>query len=209
MTFNIVLPLNIVKSSTRLRKQQIFIEYKEFASVPNHPAFTDIPKPWQFPNTQSFLTRHENIHALWDCSDIRKGIKELAQHLDSDWPEWAATRTNAFGTIISDLFAHFLSWLNSLPAHARSGNVGSAFEQHLFAEAEARHTLEFWCDSGVPPPSWFHLSQKAEKWIMNPGQPVIPKAKGRPSWRYYHEMMKSDGSWTVVEALPEGGWVYV
>ncbi|KAF8755114.1 hypothetical protein RHS01_05442 [Rhizoctonia solani] len=151
-------------------------------AVPKHP---ELPHP-----------PREHPCAL-DYSDIRKGVKELAQHLDSDWPEWARP------------IRSFLSWLNSLPAHARSGNVGSAFEQHLFAEAEARHTLEFWCDSGVPPPSWFHLSQKGEKWIMNPGQPVIPKAKGRPSWRYYHEMMKSDGSWTVVEALPEGGWVYV
>lgn len=96
MTLTAVLPLKIVKSPTRLRKQQIFLECKEFASVPNHPAFASIPKPWQFPNTQRFLTDHNNIHALWDRSDIRKGVKELALQLDAEWPEWAVS----FGTPI-------------------------------------------------------------------------------------------------------------
>ncbi|KAH7339003.1 hypothetical protein B0J17DRAFT_628357 [Rhizoctonia solani] len=209
MTLTTILPLKIIRSSTRLRKQQIFVECKKFASVPNHPAFASIPKPWQFPNTQRFLTNHNNIYVLWDKTDIRKGVKELALQLDTEWPEWAATRTNAFGIVISDLFAQFLSWLGSLPTHSKSGTIGSEFEQLLFAEAEARHTLGYWCKAGTPPPSWFHLSKNGEKVMINPGQPVIPKANGKPSWRYYHEMMKSDGSWMVVEALPEGGWVYV
>lgn len=104
-----------------------------------------------------------------------------------------------------------MPWLEELPSHIKSGEVCSRFEKLLIAEAESRHTLKFWIDTNVPPPSWFHLSTKEEKVMMNPGHPVIPKSKskGIPSWRYYHQLAMAGDSDIALEALPEGGWVYV
>ncbi|CAE6427698.1 unnamed protein product [Rhizoctonia solani] len=209
MSSTAALPIRAVKTSTCLRRQYIFAECKEFASVPNHPALASIPKPRQFPDTQRFLAERDNVYALWDRTDIQKGVKELALQLDAEWPEWAATRTNAFGIIISDLFTHFLARLSALPTHAKSGTVTSEFEQHLFVEAEARHTLEYWHKIGTPPPAWFHLSKDGEKVIINPGQPTTSEANGKPSWRSCHETMKSGGSRLIAEGPLEGEWVYV
>jgi hypothetical protein len=120
-----------------------------------------------------------------------------------------ATRTNVFGLLLSDLFGRFIPWLKTLLIHIKSTDVCARFERYFFSEAESRHTLQFWCHTNTPPPDWFHLSKNGGKVIMDPGHPVILKTKGVPSWRDYHGMMMSDKSWQVVEALPEGGWVYV
>lgn len=203
-----VLPLNILSKESRLRKQAMFLEFKELAAIRSHPAFEAVPRPWDLPKTRNFIEDTMNID-IWNRYDIRYGVKTLASRLDEEWSDWAATRTNVFGLLLSDLFSRFMPWLEQLPAHVNAADIGVRFERYFFAEAELRHTLEFWCKANTPPPGWFHLSGKKAKVMMNPGNPVIPKAKCIPSWRYYHEMMMTDNSWLVVEAIPEGGWVYV
>ncbi|KAF8600403.1 hypothetical protein BDV93DRAFT_559379 [Ceratobasidium sp. AG-I] len=196
------LALFATSKETRRRNKAIYLEYAELAAVDNHPAIVAIAVKL-FPYTRQFLQDPKNSR-IWETVDIQPAVEQVALRLDRDWPDWAASRTNVFGVVLSDLFYWFFPWLEALPSKKHAINAGMRFERHLFAQAEARQSIDWWKERNTQPAPWFRISETGERMRIYAGHPVM-QMKAR-SWRYYQQYMVAKGAMKVV---PEEGWVYV
>ncbi|KAG8678968.1 hypothetical protein FRC08_017337 [Ceratobasidium sp. 394] len=206
-------PLKLIATSkeTRARNKAIFQEYTEIASIRHHPALAAAPHPTTLRMTNQYL-KCPLAREGWKKSDMRAAVAQLAACLDIDWPEWAFTRTNVLGLILSNLFLDFVPWLERLPIHSKSKSnlIGVCFEKQLFAAAHERHFTKHWEHRGRVRPDWFQLNYSEDKARMDVGHPMVKMGTNRMmiSWRAYQEAALQNVSW-FSHIVPEDSYVYV
>ncbi|KAB5592561.1 hypothetical protein CTheo_4028 [Ceratobasidium theobromae] len=198
------------KDSSEWATENLSAQFSELTSVPNHPALAHIPPPSSFPQTRWFLNA-ANTRQAWIEGDLTGGVEWLALKLDKDWPEWAANTTNVLGLLLSDLFADFYPWLRNLRVNRLSvmSTVTLRFEQQLFAQAQLRHTWDWWkLNYKTNPRVCFRPSLVgANRKITIAGHPVDKTMKLPCSWREYYERVSKEARYG--EKMTEGDWVVV
>ncbi|CAE6461674.1 unnamed protein product [Rhizoctonia solani] len=214
LTHNKLNPLDMaIAHPTRKQKQtleweyhQLFTRFCELASTPNHPALAHIPPSTSFPQTQ-WLLKSERKQKVWMKECMIDGIEMLTRTLDQDWPEWAANSTNVLGLLLSELFADFYPWLESLPANQTSCSTLLRFERHMFHYAQLRHTWEWWRHNRQTAPAVCFrpsLTGKNDK-VEMARHPVNSRSRVTYTWRGYSEV-ESRKEWNGDEVMEED-WV--
>ncbi|KAG8680200.1 hypothetical protein FRC08_016475, partial [Ceratobasidium sp. 394] len=92
------------KSNAQLRRQAIFEEFLQLASTPNHPAFSSIPRLAPF--------EHSSLNK--DEPEIHSHTARFLTTLNTQCPDWALTRTNVLGVILSDALRNCPLYRNDL-----------------------------------------------------------------------------------------------
>ncbi|KAG9082586.1 hypothetical protein FS749_006743 [Ceratobasidium sp. UAMH 11750] len=148
------------KSKVQLRRQAIFEEVLQLASTPNHPAFSSIPR----------LSPFENGLPNKAEPGVHSYTARFVTTLDIQWPDWALTRTNVLGVILSDALRNCPLYCNDLP---RPGYdlAGVRFEKQLFLQAFARHDIDWWISRRLAPTAWCRPKEAMNDLIMYPGHP--------------------------------------
>ncbi|KAG9121876.1 hypothetical protein FRC07_001977 [Ceratobasidium sp. 392] len=183
----------------------IFKEFVELASVPNHPALATIPPPGALRNTFHFL-QSRPMRILWKRGDMKTGCAKLALRLDTEWPEWALTRTNVLGLLLSDIFAEFYYYLEDQPNNTPNNDFYIRFERRLMREAEYRHNSTWWDTRRLQPSAW--CSEEMEGGvIIYPGHPFHTPKNMLISWRRFHLVMVARK--LKPEDATREGYVYV
>ncbi|KAB5588598.1 hypothetical protein CTheo_7964 [Ceratobasidium theobromae] len=189
-------------------RRNLFAHFSELASVQNHPALAHVPPMTSFPQTRWFLLSNEP-RKIWETDGLIGGIQLLTRNLDREWPEWAANNTNVLGILLSDLFADFFPWLEKLPVNRYSFTTAIRFERHLFAEAQLRHTWEWWrSNHKLTPNACFRPSLTGKKVkIVMAEHAVHSRTRRTYTWRGYYE---SESKKTKTEVrVTEQDWVLV
>ncbi|KAG8740763.1 hypothetical protein FRC10_003921 [Ceratobasidium sp. 414] len=183
----------------------IFHEFMELASIPNHPALAAVPPPEALRKTFQFL-QSRPMRLLWKRGDMKAGCARLALRLDVEWPEWALTRTNVFGLLLSDLFAEFYYYLEGQPNNTPNNLFYIRFEKHLIREAERRHDNRWWASQRLQPLAW--CDPEMDRSVrMYPGHPFHAPKNTLVSWRRFHLVMMARK--LKPEDATKEGFVYV
>ncbi|KAG8721300.1 hypothetical protein FRC09_008103 [Ceratobasidium sp. 395] len=187
------------------RHTAIFQEFVGFASVSKHSALASIPAPAALRNTFHFL-QSRSMRILWKRGDIKAGCAKLALRLDTEWPEWALSRTNVFGLLLSEMFDEFYYYLEDQPNNTSNNSFFVEFEKHLMLEAEYRHRSDWWTSRRLRPSAWCNNETKGDT-IIYPGHPFhVPKGV-IVSWRRYHLVMVARR--LKAEDATKEGYVYI
>ncbi|KAG8680102.1 hypothetical protein FRC08_016534 [Ceratobasidium sp. 394] len=148
------------KSKVQLRRQAIFDEFLQLASAPDHPAFSSIPP---LPPFENGIVNESEL-------DPPSYAASFSNTLDVQWPNWALTRTNVLGVILSDALRNCPLYRNDLPRPSYD-LVGVRFEKQLFLEAYARHDIDWWVSRRLAPTAWCRPKEAMNDLIMYPGHP--------------------------------------
>ncbi|KAG8699211.1 hypothetical protein FRC09_006753 [Ceratobasidium sp. 395] len=187
------------------RHVAIFQEFVGFASVSKHSALASTPPSAALRNTFQFL-QSRSMRILWKRGDIKAGCAKLALRLDTEWPEWALSRTNVFGLLLSEIFDEFYYYLEDQPNNAFNNGFFVEFEKHLMLEAEYRHRSEWWSNRRLRPSAWCNDGAKGDT-IIYPGHPFhVPKGV-IVSWRRFHLVMVARR--LKAEDATKEGYVYI
>ncbi|KAG8684903.1 hypothetical protein FRC09_015074 [Ceratobasidium sp. 395] len=169
------------------RRITIFQEFIQLASASNHPAFAAVPPPEALRKTFHFL-QTRSMRILWKRGDMRAGCAKLALRLDTEWPEWALTRTNVVGLLLSKIFDEFYYYLEDQPNNTPNNLFFIRFEKHLMGEAEYRHRSEWWAGRRLQPSAWCDRGMERGTMVY-PGHPFHAPKGTTVSWRRFHLVM--------------------
>ncbi|QRV77991.1 hypothetical protein RhiJN_06006 [Ceratobasidium sp. AG-Ba] len=187
------------------RNEFIFSEYMSLASTANHSAFAAVPNPEMLRKTHAFLqSRPMRIH--WKRGEMKTGCAKLALRLDMEWPEWAMSRTNVFGLLLSPIFDEFYYYLEDQPNHDPSNPLYVKFEQCLMRQGEYRHRTQWWATKRLPMPGWCDREMPGGTTIYV-GHPYQNSKGITISWRRIHLAMIARR--LKAEDAASEGYVYV
>lgn len=135
----------------------------------------------------------------------------LLARLAPTWIVTQANSTNVLGLLLSDLFADFYPWLKSLRVNQLTvaSTVTLRFEQQLFAQAQLRHTWDWWkLNHKTNSRMRFRpLLMGGSTKIVIAGHPVDETTKQSCSWREYYERASKEGN--CGEKMAEEDWIVI